>query len=344
MIIICIWVNFCIILGHLGTKQIEFPAFVIPTTSNNSQYDVAKTMNEFIIMFRESMEAALIVGIIYSLLERQGLKREIKQLWLGVGLAIIASILVGFILVRAKASIGNASLEALFEAIAMFITSGLIWYVIFWLSKQVGQTAELAADTNTAIENAGWGVFLIVFFAILREGFETVIFLMGSFSMMESFSYLGFFSGLSIAVVIGYAVVIQGKKVNLRSYFRATSLLLVIFASGMMTYGTHEVEEFLIKGDHLELVGLESKSDISRPYSILKPKQELEESDNPALYSYDLNGEQLYTHLLHDKGHIGVFLKGFFGYNSNPNWIELMVWVLSLWFGLRLWRRFYFTQ
>ena len=225
-------------------------------------------MNEFIIMFRESMEAALIVGIIYTLLEKQGLKSQIKQLWLGVGCAIIASVLAGLLLVRVKASIGNASMEALFEAVAMFITAGLIWYVIFWLSKQVGQTAELAADTKAAIANAGWGVFLIVFFAILREGFETVIFLMGSFSMMESFSYLGFFSGLIIAIVIGYAVVIQGKKANLRSYFRITSLLLVIFASGMMTYGTHEMEEFMVKGGHLNLVGLESKSDIARPYSI----------------------------------------------------------------------------
>ena len=301
-------------------------------------------MNEFIIMFRESMEAALIVGIIYTLLEKQGLKSQIKQLWLGVGCAIIASVLAGLLLVRVKASIGNASMEALFEAVAMFITAGLIWYVIFWLSKQVGQTAELAADTKTAIANAGWGVFLIVFFAILREGFETVIFLMGSFSMMESFSYLGFFSGLIIAIIIGYAVVIQGKKANLRSYFRITSLLLVIFASGMMTYGTHEVEEFMVKGGHLNLVGLESKSDIARPYSILEPVEELQPSDNPAFYSYDLNGKQRYTHLLHDKGHIGVFLKGFFGYNSNPNWIELMVWILSLWFGLRLWRQFYFTK
>ena len=57
-------------------------------------------MHEFIIMFRESMEAALIVGIIYTLLHKQGLDRELKQLWLGVGCAVIASILVGLVLVR----------------------------------------------------------------------------------------------------------------------------------------------------------------------------------------------------------------------------------------------------
>jgi high-affinity iron transporter len=270
-------------------------------------------MNEFIIMFREGLEASLIVGIIYTLLVKQELNREIRQLWLGVGAAIVASIITGFALVQVKSSIGNASIEALFEGIAMIITAGLIWYVIFWLSKQVGATAALKDEANQAVESAGWGIFLIIFFAIFREGFETAIFLMGSFSMTESFSYTGFIAGLVLAIAIGYAIVIQGKRIQLKSFFRATSLLLVVFASGMMTYGTHEIEEFLVKGDHLQAVGLETKQDIKRPYSILKPKAELSESDNPAFYSYNLNGKEKYTHLLHDKGHIGVFLKGLCG-------------------------------
>jgi high-affinity iron transporter len=301
-------------------------------------------MNEFIIMFRESLEASLIVGIIFTLLVKQGLKREIRQLWMGVACAIIASIAAGILLVRVKSSIGNASIEALFEGVAMIATAGLIWYVIFWLSKQVGATAALKEEANQAVENAGWGIFLIVFFAIFREGFETAIFLMGSFSMTDSFSYTGFIAGLVLAVAIGYGIVVQGRRIQLKSFFRATSLLLVIFAAGMMTYGTHEIEEFLVKGDHLQVIGLESKQDIARPYSILEPVKELGPSDNPAFYSYNLNGKQQYTHLLHDKGHIGVFLKGFLGYNSNPNWIELFVWVLSLGFGLRLWRKFYFAE
>jgi high-affinity iron transporter len=301
-------------------------------------------MNEFIIMFREGLEASLIVGIIYTLLIKQSLNREIRQLWLGVATAIVASVITGFALVQVKSSIGNASIEALFEGIAMIATAGLIWYVIFWLSKQVGATAALKEDANHAVDNAGWGIFLIIFFAIYREGLETAIFLMGSFSMTESFSYAGFVAGLVLAVAIGYGIVIQGRRIQLKSFFRATSLLLVVFASGMMTYGTHEIEEFLVKGDHLQVVGLETKQDITRPYSILKPKSELSESDNPAFYSYNLNGKEKYTHLLHDKGHIGVFLKGFVGYNSNPNWIELFVWIISLAFGLRLWRKFYFTK
>lgn len=112
----------------------------------------------------------------------------------------------------------------------------------------------------------------------------------------------------------------------------------------MMTYGTHEVEEFLVKGNHLEMIGLSSEEDISRPYSILKPVMALGPTNTPDFYSYNLNGKNQYTHFFHDKGHIGVFLKGFFGYNSNPNWVELFVWIFSLWFGLRMWQKFYFTK
>ena len=206
----------------------------------------------------------------------------------------------------------------------MFITAGLIWYVIFWLSKHVSDRKQIEAETNTAVQASTWGIFFVIFFSILREGFETAIFLLGSFSMTGSFSYLGFIIGAALAILIGYLVVVQGRKINLRSFFQATTLLLVFLASGMIAYGTHEAESYLVKSDNLQLIGLKSKSDIARPWDILQPKDSLKEKDNPFFYSYDLKGKQKYTHIMHDSGRVGVFLKGFFGYNSNPNYVELL--------------------
>tara|TARA_B110000037_G_scaffold212579_1_gene265496 strand:- start:755 stop:1189 length:435 start_codon:yes stop_codon:yes gene_type:complete len=142
-----------------------------------------------------------------------------------------------------------------------------------------------------------------------------------------------------IAVLIGYAIVIQGRRINLKAFFRSTTFMLVIFASGMVAYGTHEVEEFVVKGEHLETFGIKEKADIPRVWDILKPQDEVDES---FYYSYNINEKNKYTHLLHDKGRVGVFLKGFFGYNSNPNYPEVILWLLSLFFGIRMWRRFYF--
>ena len=298
-------------------------------------------MNEFIIVFRETLEASLIVGIIYTILIKNELYESIKKLWIGVAAALVFSILVGYLVYVLKESFSNESARALFESVFMFITAALIWYVIFWLSKHVSDRKQIEAETNSAVQASTWGIFFVIFFSILREGFETAIFLLGSFSMTGSFSYLGFTVGAVLAILIGYLVVVQGRKINLRSFFQATTLLLVFLASGMIAYGTHEAESYLVKSDNLQLIGLEDKSDISRPWDILKPKDSLDEADNSFFYSYDLKGKQQYTHIMHDSGRVGVFLKGFFGYNSNPNYIELIFWIISLIGGIALWRSFY---
>ena len=295
-------------------------------------------MSEFIIVFREVLEASLVVGIIYLLLEKSNLKDHFKKLWLGVGAAIAASISVGYLVILAKNSLGNNSTQALFEGVFLYLTAFLIWYVIFWLSKNVSDKKELESSTLNAIKISSWGVFFVVFFAILREGFETAIFLISSLSITGTFSYLGFFLGAILAILIGYLIVIQGRKVDIRNIFKYSTLLLVFLASGMIAYGTHEVEEYIVKSEIIEDF---NSDDIYRPWDILQPKDSLSESDVAFMYTYDGSKEK-YVHLFHDKGSVGVFLKGFFGYNSNPNLPELVLWLLSLFFGLRMWRGFYY--
>jgi high-affinity iron transporter len=295
-------------------------------------------MSEFIIVFREVLEASLVVGIIYLLLEKSNLKDHFKKLWLGVGAAIAASIAVGYLVILAKNSLGNNSTQALFEGIFLYLTAVLIWYVIFWLSKNVSDKKELESSTLNAITISSWGVFFVVFFAILREGFETAIFLISSLSITGTFSYIGFFLGAILAILIGYLIVIQGRKVDIRNIFKYSTLLLVFLASGMIAYGTHEVEEYIVKSEIIEDF---NSDDIYRPWDILQPKDSLSESDTTFMYTYD-GSKGKYVHLFHDKGSVGVFLKGFFGYNSNPNLPELVLWLLSLFFGLRMWRGFYY--
>ena len=279
-------------------------------------------MSEFIIVFREVLEASLVVGIIYLILEKSNQLSHMFQLWMGILAAIIASIIVGYMVLIAKDSLGNDSTAALFEGIFLYLTAFLIWYVIFWLSKHVSDRKELEGKTLNAIQLSFWGVFFVVFFAILREGFETAVFLISSFSITGSFSYTGFFVGAVLAILIGYLIVLQGRRINLRYVFKYTTLLLVFLSAGMIAYGTHEFEEYLVKSEQIE------KTEIYRPWDILEPQ-----TNNDGSTAY---------HPLHDKGSIGVFLKGFFGYNSNPNIPEVILWICALFFGLNMWRRFYF--
>ena len=280
-------------------------------------------MAEFIIVFREVLEASLVVGIIYLLIEKTNQNEHFSQLWYGVFASILASIAVGYLVIQAKNSLGNNSTQALFEAVFLYLTAFLIWYVIFWLSKNVSDKKVLEGQALNAMELSSWGIFFVVFFAILREGFETAIFLISSFSITGTFSYLGFFSGAVLAILIGYLIVAQGRKVDLKSVFKYTTLLLVFLSAGMIAYGTHEAEEYLVKSGQME------KSEIYRVWNVLEPTEVT-------------LGAGKTSHILHDKGTIGVFLKGFFGYNSNPNIIEVILWLLALMFGLNMWRRFYY--
>jgi high-affinity iron transporter len=297
-------------------------------------------MNQFIIAFRECLEAALIVGIIYTFLSKANLTAQIKRMWLAVAAAVVASIGVAYSLETINASIENESIAKLAESVFMYITAAVLLYVVFWLSKSMASKDAIEKLTASATESSSkWSIFFLVFFAILREGFETVMFLFGS-SLQAGFSYVGFFSGIGLATLIGYLIVVQGKKINLKPFFSITSLFLVLFAAGMVAYGTHEMEEFVVKGNHLEVFGLESKTEITRPWNILVPQAELAEGATELFYNFN-EQKGKYIHILHDKGTVGSFLKGFFGYNSNPNWIELFVWMLTLGFGLNIWRRFY---
>ena len=280
-------------------------------------------MAEFIIVFREVLEASLVVGIIYLLIEKTNQTAHFTKLWYGVFASITASIAVGYLVIQAKNALGNNSTQALFEAVFLYLTAFLIWYVIFWLSKNVSDKKVLEGQALNAMELSSWGIFFVVFFSILREGFETAIFLISSFSITGTFSYIGFIIGAALAILIGYLIVSQGRKIDLKSVFKYTTLLLVFLSAGMIAYGTHEAEEYLVKSDQID------KSEIYRVWDILEPTKSAE------------TGKTIY-HPLHDKGSIGLFLKGFFGYNSNPNTIEVILWFFALLLGLNMWRRFYF--
>lgn len=293
-------------------------------------------MNEFIISFRESLEAALIVGIILTVLIRNGNRSLIKIVWISVVTALVLSAVLGVGIHRYITSRGDDSIEALLEGILMYLTAGLLFYVIFWMRKNLISQKEIERKTTVAASGGAWGIFLLVLFAILREGFETAIFLVASSSMDAGFSYLGFFGGMLLAIAIGYLIVIQGQRISLRKFFSVTSFLLVLFAAGMVAYGTHELHEY---AEHMEgeKHGAYEEEEVGKVYDIF---QSIPAEEGSPSFWYRQDGDKL-VHILNDKGKVGVFFKGLFGYNSDPIWIEVILWFLTLAFGLYFWRRMY---
>ena len=103
---------------------------------------------------------------------------------------------------------------------------------------------------------------------------------------------MGFILGMILAILIGYFVFAQGRKVDIKSFFRWTTLLLVFLASGMIAYGSHEIESYLAESGNLGILGIESKSDISRPWDILTPTKELSKENKQWMYTYNIKGKK----------------------------------------------------
>lgn len=276
-------------------------------------------MTEFIITFRETLEATLIIGILYTFYSKLNALQSIKTIWKATATAVLASGLFAYGLLLMKDLLKNSSYEKLFEAVLMYLAAGFLIYIVLCMKKNIAIKEKLEENVLKSLKYSQLTVFLLVFFAIVREGFETTLLLISS-SQITSFSYIGFFGGILFAITIGFLVFKGGIKIPLKPFFNITSIILLLFAGGMIAYGTHEMEEFLVKTNTID-------SQIDRVWNILKPTEKTPSND--LLYSFN-ESKQKYYHIFHDKGTIGVFLKGFFGYNSNPNYLEFFLWVLTL--------------
>jgi high-affinity iron transporter len=311
-------------------------------------------MNEFIILFRETLEAALIVGIVYTFLDKLAAVKAKQYLWFGVVSAIVGSIALGAVLIWVQSQFQSKAYENLFEGIMMFLAAGFLLYMVVWMAKNTGIAGKLKQNAQQALNTNLWGIFFLVFFAIIREGFESVIFLHAIDTMKdgEGVSWLGALAGILIASALGFLIFAQGRKVPLRHFFNYTSIFLILLAAGMVAYGTHEIEEFLVKQDALHVVGIQDTQDangqitvpakdkIIRPWDILQPIDASETNGQNIGSAWILNEEKgRYYHLFHDNGLIGQYLKMFIGYNSNPNWVEVLLWLITALYGFWAWNR-----
>ena len=259
-------------------------------------------MVEFIIVFREVLEASLIIGILYTYLKQTNNDKALKQLWAGVIYAIIASIL-GSILFQMFAGGFHGKAEKLFEGIVMIIAAITLATMIIWMAKNQNISAELKEKATASVSNEkiGFGIFGLAFISVFREGIETILFLYGVLIKEGNISIIFSLCGGLLAIGVGELIFIQGKKLPIKTFFNISSILLIFVASGMFAYGIHELESAGIIKDY------------GRVWDI-----------NPAL-----NEDGSYP-ALHDKGSIGGLIKGLFGYNGNPSLIELISWLFSL--------------
>ncbi|MFQ6616219.1 MAG: FTR1 family protein [Fidelibacterota bacterium] len=267
---------------------------------------------EFLITFRETLEAALVVGIVYTFLVKSERTELLPKLWNGVAAALAASVFAALIIQLVAGGLTGRG-EEIFEGTVMILAAVILSTMIVWMARNKNVSRHIENRARSAITGnlgAGVGIFALAFVAVLREGVETVLFLYGVTINQGGLSLATSVTGSLAAVVIGYLIFSQGRKLPLKTFFDVSSILLILLAAGLIAHGIHEFEE----------AGL-------IPYA-------------GALW--DINPPRLPNGnypLLHEKGLLGSIAAGLFGWNGNPSLPEVAAWLASVTGITALWRQ-----
>jgi high-affinity iron transporter len=200
----------------------------------------------FVITLREGVEASLIVGIIAAFLVKEGRQDALRQMWIGVGVAIVLCAAVGIGLNVLDEELPQRQQEGL-ETIVGLIAVATISYMIIWMTRHSrGIKAELEGEAASALaRGSAMALVAMAFLAVLREGFETAVFLLAAFqdSSNTSAAGTGAVLGLLGAVAIGLGLYRGGVRINLSRFFRITGLILVFVAAGLLATAAHTANE-----------------------------------------------------------------------------------------------------
>tara|TARA_Y100000996_G_scaffold36197_1_gene25274 strand:- start:83 stop:1105 length:1023 start_codon:yes stop_codon:yes gene_type:complete len=318
---------------------------------------------ELIIMFREVLEASLIIGILYTYLKKSNNQSSIKMLWSGVFLAIIASVVVSFFFQSLVGGFEGAS-SKIFEGVIMIIASIVLTTMIIWMARNQNIAQDLKDKAEKSITTGfKYGILSLAFVAVFREGVEIILFLY-AIGIKDGISVIPSLVGALMALFLGYFIFIQGIKVPLKKFFNVTSVFLIFVSAGMLTYGVHELEsggvipyfsgkveskEYPIKavrifgetktypmqydaGEEFNDINNNGYRDTNESY-VDDINITFKKAEKWSSRVWDINPPKNSDgsyHFMHDKGSIGGLLKGFFGYNGNPSLIELITWILAV--------------
>ena len=292
-------------------------------------------MAELIIMFREVLEASLIIGILYTYLRKSGNDSSVKMLWGGVSIAILISIIASIIFQMIAGGFeGNAS--KIFEGVVMIIASTVLTTMIIWMAQNKNISEDLKNQAKESLSSGfKYGIFTLAFVAVFREGVEIILFLY-AIGIKDGISIFPSVIGSLLGLLAGYAIFVQGVKIPLKQFFNVTSVFLIFVAAGMLTYGVHELEsggvipymggETYVEDDNIIATRMNGES---KTFTLNQEKK----AEKWASRIWDINPKKnsdgTYP-MFHDKGSIGGLFKGFFGYNGDPSLIEFITWVISM--------------
>ncbi|MEY8351155.1 FTR1 family protein [Bacillus cereus] len=269
-------------------------------------------LQAFLITFREVLEALLIVGIITTYLQRTDSKQFVKYVWLGAGLAVVASYIVALVFQVVFTGFAAMGSEMYLKISIIFVSAILLTQMVFWMAEHSKNMKANMENKMSQYITAGNVIGMVVhsFLVVLREGVETVFFFAAitGGNIGEAMKGWGAISGLLVAAGVSYLFFKGTMRISLKVFFKVTGGFIVLIAAGLLVQGVSMLQDLKIIGSVMPHV-----------YDItwLLPEHPIDY----AHYVRDHGTEPLLS------GDIGIFLKAFLGYSSMPSLEEILVYV-----------------
>jgi len=261
--------------------------------------DVGALSSGLVTGLREGVEAALIVAIICAYLARTGNREHFPRVFAGAGAAIVLSALLGVILF---VSVGElpSPFEQLFEAATLLAAAAVVTWMLFWMRRQARTVkGELQAAVDKALHQGSVNALAaLAFVAVIREGLETSLFLVGQANSADQgaiWVLVGALVGLAVAALLGVGFYQGSRRINLATFFRWTGVALIFIAAGLLSSAVHELIEIGVIP-----FGTQTLFDLS------------------AVLPHEQEGGSL----------AGQFLRALFGYSATPEATTFVVWLV----------------
>ncbi|MGF1603785.1 MAG: FTR1 family protein [Thermosynechococcaceae cyanobacterium] len=277
--------------------------------------DLAAALPVFVITLREGVEAALVVGIVLACLEKAQQSALNRWAYWGILVGMVGSVLAGLILnwgLQAAAQ-SNPQFETVIEPVLKsglcVVAIAMLSWMLIWMtrqSKSLKGEIEGSLASTLQTESAGWGVFTLVSIAVLREGFETVLFI---FANARQGSVIGAVAGLAGATAIGFALFKWGIKINLRRFFQVMGICLLLIVAGLV------------------LSAFKNFDAAAYAFSQLHPEAPLCFSTQSCILgglAWDTSA------ILPEQRFPGIVLKALLGYRDHLYWVQILSYSLFL--------------